>query len=202
MLVLQEVSSARPVRALAAHVRIADHVAVHKVGEPMTADAGELLRTRWHFGRSVVRATRAEMRSPCYVSARRGKRFAHVAETFDPGPHRVGAVYRLEPAVEDLCDHRGVELAVRWKPLGPRTIAFAEDARTLGWSQVEEDVLNLRLKHRARFLYDEDLLESLREREQGFRLQRPDQRNLENFDAGVGQLRLVDPQVGEGLDRV
>src|SRR5690349_11622173 len=158
----------------------------------MAADARDGAASLRHLGRAVVRAAGAEEGRTHRLRCRR----ATLLERIEPhhGAAELWLVLKgQEPFGDDARDPGRGELALA------REERLAREARPLGGRHVEEDARELFLDEGAFLLDDEQLLETPREPEGAFRLERPSERHLIDRKPQRLGARLVDAEEIQSL---
>ena len=202
VLALGERRLADPLRALAAHRREADRVAVHPQRHEMAADAGAGDRAFGHLGRACC-AGSPSRNTACalpmsLVSASiawywrmRATRWRDVLGRADDAQHALADGDR---------DVVGVERALGREQPVAALVLLADDQR-LHRGAVEV-LAHLHLDQRALLLDDDDHLEPAREILEVLDVERPRAADLEQAHAELVGARLVDAEVVERLAHV
>ena len=202
-----------PRHAFSAHVRERRRAAVHPDRHHVTADARRRAAAFRHLRRRVVRATRAEVRHPRETDRRLRQRALLLVDEVDALANLLDRarmqVEPLDPLCDDARHHRRRELrerrqqpvAVRAHPL-TLFVELADDARADVVAPVVELLLQLVLDDLPLLLDHQDLGEALGEVAHALGLERPGHRDLEQADADLGGLLLVDAEIVERLANV
>ena len=193
---------ADPRRPLAAHLGEGRGRAVHELRQIVAADAGNRAAALGHFGRSVVRAARAEIGGA-------GERHDIAAELtllrFEKG-EPLDDARRGMKAGDALGDHPGDlgrgQFAVRRQDPVAVLVELADDARAHILAPIVELLLELVFDDRALFFDDQDFFEALGEMADALAFERPRHRHLVKADADLGGMGLVDAQIVERLAHV
>ena len=191
---------ADPVRALAAHVGPAERVAVHPLRHEMAADARIGAHALRHHGRRVVRAAGAEI----------GRARRHVGHGVDRAlrllqpRHLVGDLLDVAAPQHALADRDRdvvrVERALHRKQPLFLFVALADHHRRV--RNAVKLLAHLHFDQRALLLDHDDELEPLGEVAQLRTRDRPRAADLEQPDAEVVALHLVDAELIERLAHV
>src|SRR6185436_11580982 len=191
-----------PRGALAAHLRERPRVAVHPGRHVMAADAANRAAAFRHSCRSVVRATRAEVRLALHVDVDGRETPVLLLEEAHALLY-LGARMKAPHALrEDPRDERWRELACpRQQPLAA-FVLLADDQRPALRVPVVELLLELALDDAAFLLDDDDLLETLGELPNRLGFERPAHADLEQLDPDVAGARGVQPEIVERLQHV
>ena len=149
---------ADPVRALAAHLRVAERRAVHPLRHEMAADAGIGAHAFRHHGRGIVRAAGTEIRNALGDVAGLGGDALEFLQPRDARREVVVAVIFEEPLADADRDLVGVERAFDGEQPVARFVALADDDRLVG--AAVKFFADLDFDQRALLLDDDDEVEA------------------------------------------
>ena len=204
--ILEDVTAGRerrladPIRALAAHMRVALGRAVHPLRHEMAANAGIGAHALRHAGRGVMWATRAEIRDAHRCIFRIGQ---HRLCLFQPA-YALFEFFVAMIAQDARADRDGDVVRIecgldREKPVRV-LVLFADDHRLVRCAV--ELFPHLHFDERALLLDDNDHVEAAREFHEAARLERPGTSDFVEANAEIVRLHLIDAEIIPRLTHV
>ena len=200
MIALGERRFADPVGALAAHLGVAQRLAIHPLRHVMATDAGIGAAAFRHARRRIVRTARAEIRNAlgdvaCFVQCPLRR-----LQSCDIGGHLTVGVELENTLADGDGDIVGVERALdREQPVA--VLVLLADADRLVRRAVEF-LAHLHFDQRTFLFDDDDEVEAGGEFQQLLARNRPDAADLEKANADIVALDFVQAEFVEGLAHV
>ena len=188
---------ADPVRALAAHLGVAERRTVHPLRHEMAADAGIGAHPFRHHGRGIVRTAGTEIRNALGDVAGLGGDALEFLQPRDALREFVVAMVFQEPLADADRDLVGVERALDGKQPIARFVALADDDRLVG--AAVKFFADLDFDQRALLLDDDDEVEAGGEVGQFAAADRPRTADLEQPQPQLVAFDLVDAEFVERL---